>query len=101
VEHHDDVGALFEGRPVTGLLIAAIAKVLAVDDHVEAEAPSDVDGLVLGHIVDEDDAIHDLVRNIGVGPLERQGGVVGGHDDDDAGGTVVRRRTGLGGLRRG
>ena len=84
VEHHDDVGAGLERRVVARLLVAAVAPVLRVDDDVEAEVPGDVDGLVLRHVVDEDDLVDDVVRDVGVGALERQGRVVGGHDDDDA-----------------
>ena len=48
------------------------------------ELPGDVDGLVARHVVDEDDPVDEVVRDVGVGPLERPRGVVGGHDDDDA-----------------
>ena len=46
VEHDDDVGAVGEGGLVAGLLVAAVAEVLLVDDHVEPELTRDVDGLV-------------------------------------------------------
>ena len=65
-----------------------------MDDDVEPELPGDVDGLVARHVVDEDDLVDRVVRNVGVGPLERPGGVVGGHDDDDP-----RRGWGSGVLR--
>ena len=83
VEHHDDVGALLEGGLVARLLVAAVAQVLLVDDHVEAELAGDVDGLVLRHVVDEDDPVDEIVGDVRVRPLERLRGVVGGHDDDD------------------
>ena len=84
MEHDDDVGVRREGRVVAGLLVAAIAAVLAVDDDVEPELPGDVDRLVPRDVVDEDDPVDEVVRDVGVGPLERPGRVVGGHDDDDA-----------------
>ena len=72
-----------ERRSVTGLLVPAVAPVLAVDDDVEPELTGDVDGLVTRHVVDEDDPTHDVVRNVRIRPLERPRGVVGGHHDDD------------------
>ena len=54
-----------------------------MDDHVEPELAGDVDGLVAGHVVDEDDPVDQVVRDVGVRPLERPRRVVGGHDDDD------------------
>ena len=86
VEHHDDVGAPLERPVVAGLLVAAVAQVLAVDDDLEAELAGDLDGLVLRHVVDEDHVVDEVVRDVGVRPLERLGRVVGGHDDDDLGG---------------
>ena len=85
VEHHDDVGAGLQRRVVARLLVAAVAPVLGVDDDVEAELAGDVDGLVARHVVDEDDLVDEVVRDVGVRPLERPRGVVGGHDDDDPG----------------
>ena len=62
VEHDDDVGAGRERRVVAGLLVAAVAEVLAVDDDVEPELAGDVDRLVARHVVDEDDPVDDVVR---------------------------------------
>ena len=70
MEHDDDVGAGRERRVVAGLLVAAVAEVLAVDDDVEPELPGDLDGLVAGHVVDEDDVVDQVVRDVGVRPLE-------------------------------
>ena len=86
VEHHDDVGAGRERRVVARLLVAAVAPVLAVDDDVEAELPGDLDRLVARHVVDQDDLVDEVVRDVGVRPLERPGGVVGGHHDDERAG---------------
>ena len=86
-----------ERRVVARLLVAAVAPVLGVDDDVEPEVPGDVDGLVLGHVVDEDDLVDEVVRDVGVGALERQGRVVGGHDDDEV--RAGRRRHGGKGTR--
>ena len=84
VEHDDGVRPGLERGVVAGLLVAAVAEVLAVDDHVEAEMAGDGDRVVPGYVVDQDDLRHDRVRNVAVGSFERLGGVVGRHDDDDA-----------------
>jgi hypothetical protein len=84
MQHHDDVGAELEGAVVAGLLVAAVAEVLAMDDDLEAEPAGDVDGLVPGHVVDQDHVVDQVLRHVGVRPLERLGGVVRGHDDHDA-----------------
>jgi hypothetical protein len=44
----------------------------------------DCDGVVLGHVVDQDDPAHELMRDVVVRALQRLRGVVGRHDDDDA-----------------
>ena len=84
VEHDDDLGAGCEGRVVARLLVAAVAAVLGVDDDVEPELAGDLDGLVVRHVVDEDDLVDEVVRDVGVRPLERPRRVVGGHHDDEA-----------------
>ncbi len=84
VEHDHDVGAGVQRRVVARLLVAAIATVLLVDDDVEPELAGHVHGLVAGHVVNEDDALDEVVRNVGVRALEGARGVVGRHDDDDA-----------------
>jgi DMSO/TMAO reductase YedYZ molybdopterin-dependent catalytic subunit len=66
-----------------------------VDDDIEAELPGDLDGVVVGHVVDQDDPIDDGVGDVCVGSLERPGRVVRGHDDDNA-----RPFRGIGGRAR-
>ena len=83
VDHDDDVRAALEGRPVAGLLVAAVAAVLRVHDDVDAQLPRDLDRAVARAVVDEDDVVHVRLRHVGVRPLERLLGVVRGHDDGD------------------
>ena len=101
VEHDDDLGAGRKGGVVARLLVAAVALVLAVDDDVEAQLPRHVDRFVMRDVVDQDDLVDELVRDVGVGPLERLCGVVGGHDDDDPGRFGRVRRGGSGHGRPG
>ena len=86
MEHDDDVGAFGQGGVVARLLVAAVATVLAVDDDLQAEVLGDVDRFVLRHVIDQDDVVDDVERDVGVGPLEGLGRVVGGHHDDHPGG---------------
>jgi hypothetical protein len=115
MKHDHDVGARLERSVIAGLLVAAVAAVLAMDDHLEAEPPGNLHGLVARDIVDEDHPVDDVVGHVRVRPLEGEGRVVGGHDDHDAtaqgrgggcgdgpGGGIGRRRhaakgTGIGG----
>src|SRR4029079_13809494 len=71
---------------VARLLVAAVATVLAMDDHLEPELSGDPDGLVTRHVVQEDVPVDELVRDGRVRPLERPRGVIRGHDDDESGG---------------
>ena len=92
MEHHDDVRTRGERRVVAGLLVAPVPAVLRVDDHVETEVPGDLDGLVAGDVVDEDDALDEFVRDVRVRPFERTRGVVRGHHDDESWGRRSRHR---------
>jgi hypothetical protein len=92
MKHDDDLGTDLESTVIACLLVAAVPAVLLVDDDVEAQVLRDFDRLVLGNVVDQDDVIHQVVRDIVVRALERLGGVVGGHHDGD-------RRFGLASLR--
>ncbi len=91
MEHDHDVGPRFERRVVAGLLVAAVAAVLAVDDHLEAEPPGDLHGLVARDVVDEDHPIHEVVGHVRVRALEGERRVIGGHDDHDAASRSGRR----------
>ena len=84
MEHDDDVGTVLQGGGVARLLIPAVATILAMHDHVEAEVAGDFHGLVAGDVVDEDDAVDQVMRDVGIRAFERPRGVVGRHHDDDA-----------------
>ena len=83
MDHDDDVRAALERDRVAGLLVAAVAKVAVVLDVMEAELARERDGLVLARVVDEDDLVDDLVRELVVGALEGPRRVVRGHDDHE------------------
>ena len=82
VEHHHDLGAGRERGVVAGLLVAAVALVLIVDVDLEPDPMGDLDGLVMGHVVDQDHVVHDAARDVRVRALEGPRGVVRGHDHD-------------------
>ena len=84
MEHDDDVGAVFQRLDIAGFLVAAVAPVLNVDDHLEAELARDVDGFVTTDVVDEDHPIDDAVGQVAVGLFEGLCRVVGRHDHHDA-----------------
>jgi len=84
VQHDDDVGAHLEGTVVAGLLVSAVSAILLVNRDVESEVVRDVDRLILRHVVDQNDVVNDVVRNVVVGPFERECRVVGRHHDHDA-----------------
>ena len=83
MDHDHDVRAELQGLGVAGLLVAAVAPVLFVDEDAEAELPGQLDGPVPAGVVDEDDLVHPLARDVVEGALQRLLGVVGRHDDDD------------------
>ena len=85
VHHHDDGGAGAQGLAVAGFLVGAVAVVAVVDEQFEAHFAGDLGGFVGTAIVHQDDQIDHLARQIGVGHVERLGGIVGRHDHHDFG----------------
>ncbi len=83
MQHDDGVGTGRQGSVVAGLLVAAIAAVLPMDDDVQAEPFRDLDRRVRRNVVDQDDPADEVMRDIVVRALERRRRVVGRHDDDD------------------
>ncbi len=85
MDHDDDVAALLDRQPVTGLLVAAVPQVLLVDvDGHLVESASDLDRVVAAVVVDDDDLVDVVLRDhFRVGALERRRGVVRRHHDDD------------------
>ena len=94
VEHHDDVGAGLQRRVVARLLVAAVAPVLGMDDHVEAELAGDVDGLVLDTSSTRMIRSIEVVRDVGVGALERRAALYAGMTMTSSGGRGGPRREG-------
>ena len=84
MDHHDDVGAPLERRPVARLLVCPVAPVARVDDDVDPETARDLDRPVPGRVVHEDDVVHEVLRDVVVRLLEGPLRVVSGHDDGDA-----------------
>jgi len=63
-------------------LLGAVGTPDAGED-AQAKLPGEGDGAVPTRIVDEDDVVHPLARDVVQRPLQRLLGVVGGYDDDD------------------
>src|ERR1035437_11175248 len=83
--HYDRISSNGQSSVVAGLLITAVTKVLAVDQHVQAKMSGDGDRVVLGDVIDEDDPAHKRVRDVVVSTLQGLGRVVRRHDHDDTG----------------
>ena len=69
---------------VAGLLVRAVSLVGLVNQIAHAELRRNRHRLVAAGIVDEQDVVDDVARNLGVGLPQRACRVVRGHDDDDA-----------------
>ena len=83
MQHHNDFCAFVQRLAVAGLLITAIATVLAVTDDLDVELRCDLQRVVRTRIVDEDDLVVAAFRQSVVGFLERQCRIVGRHDYHD------------------
>ena len=83
MDHHHDIRAALEGRPVAGLLVSAVSAVPLVPDDVQAEATRFLDRVVARGVVHQDHVVHGFSRN--VRERARQGllRVVGRHDHGD------------------
>ena len=81
MNHDNDVGAAFQGIPVTGLLVASITAVPRVLDHAQAHLPSHRNRTIVAAVIDQDNFVDRANRH--VGQRRRQGalGVVCAHDD--------------------
>jgi hypothetical protein len=53
-----------------------------VDDRRQAERPRDLDGPIAAAVIDEDNLVYALARNVADRRLERRLGIVRGQDDD-------------------
>src|SRR5207302_5883050 len=91
VDHDHDVGAVVEAVAVAGLLVAAVAGVLVVDDDGQAHGAGDGDGVVGAAIVDEEDVVHTAGGEVGECRGERGLGVVCGKNRDDLVRTAGKR----------
>ena len=84
--HHDhDIGAGAQSFAVAGLLVGAIAVVAVVDEQLQAQITGDARGLIGAAVIHHDHQIDDVLRQVGIGHVQRLGGVVGRHDHDDLG----------------
>ena len=82
MEHHDDVRPDLERLVVAGLLVAAVAFVLIVlDDIFDAQLLGHLDRVVAAAVVDQDDVVDDVERDLVVSLFQRLLRVVGGKDD--------------------
>src|SRR4029453_7955099 len=59
--------SLGQGGVVAGLLVAAVAQVLPVDDHLEVQQLGHGHGVVAGEVVDQDDVVDHARRDVAVG----------------------------------
>ena len=79
VDHHDDVGAGAQSFAVAGLLVGAVAVVAVVNEQFESQLAGDLGGLVGAAVVHQDDQVDHVARQIGIGHVERLGGVIRRH----------------------
>ena len=76
MNHHDDVGAGLERRPVAGLLVAPVAPVDLVAERSQSELIGCRDRVIAAGVVDQDHLIDDLAVELADGAPERRFGVV-------------------------
>jgi hypothetical protein len=84
VEHHHDARAALERLGVAGLLVSAVAAILLVHQHVQAQLVGHAHGLVGGAIVDEDEIVGHRPIDLGDGAPQGLLRVVCGHHHADA-----------------
>jgi hypothetical protein len=91
VQHDHHVGVALQRLEVARLLVAPVAHVVRVPEDVEVlgQPARDLDRVVGGLVVDEDDLVDPAVGDARHRPLQGAGGVAGGHDDDDLGACVL------------
>jgi hypothetical protein len=83
VEHHYHVGAALERLGIAGFLIAAVAAILRMHVHGQAQAPRHFGRIVARVIVHQDALIHDFGQ-LADGGFEGLSRVVSRQNDDDA-----------------
>ena len=83
MQHHDDVGPVFERQRVTRLLVAAVATVGGMAMRQDAELRSNRDGRIVARVIDQQHFVDDVVRKGRVARGQRLFRVIRGHDDDD------------------
>src|SRR4051794_19930204 len=83
MKHHHEVGPGLERLDITGLLVAAIALVLAVKNNAQPELARHLRSGVGGKIIDDNTLLNDAGRNFAKGLLQGPARIVGWHDDDD------------------
>ena len=79
------VGAGAQGFAVAGLLVGAVAVIAVVNEEFQSQFAGDLGSLVGAAVVHQNDEIDHVARQIGVGHVERLGGVVRRHDHHDFG----------------
>ena len=94
MDHDDDVGAARERR--RGSRSSGCRRSPRLRGWTTMwmpEAARDLDGAVARGVVDEDDVVDAILRDVGVGPLEGLLGVVRGHDDARPGDSAAAPQT--------
>ena len=80
MEHDDDVAPQRERLAIAGLLVGAVAKVLAMAKGLDPQLPRQGDGAVGAGVVDQDHVVDDIPRDLLPGLLQRLFRLVGGKD---------------------
>ncbi len=84
MEHDDDVSAKLERTRVARLLVTAVPTIaLVYNDVANAELPRKLDCPIAAGIINQDDFVHDVVRNFCICSLERTLGIECRENDDD------------------
>jgi hypothetical protein len=83
VHHDDDLGAGAQCLRVTGLLVGAVSVVAIVQEQFQVQLAGDGDGVVGAAVIDKDDHVEVVLRQLGERHAQRAPGVVGGHHDHD------------------
>src|ERR1700678_4271858 len=80
--HHDhDIRAARECLAIARLLVAAVAQILVMNEGDQAQFQREFGGAVLTAVINKDDLIDELVRQIAVGSFQSLRRVVRRHYD--------------------
>ena len=82
VQHDDDVGAHGQSLLVASLLVAAVAEVAAMANHVETQRSGDAYGCIGACIVDKEDAVGVALGDVADDLDESLCRAIGGQDDN-------------------